>query len=360
MSTEPVHTKEAPEPFSGTHDRENGGRPSDFILRSSDGVDIHVHKDILKFVSNFFDDMFAFPSGDGDPNQIFMDGKAVVPLLEPSAVLQSLVRLAYPVYGRGVWQWQHTIMSDLDGIIAVHAAAQKYQFISVQALLENMVDSVSLLRAQPHRVFAIARLWNLPELARKAAIYTLRLPLYPAAPAFPEMELFTWAQVDKLHNFHRSCALQAEKIVTLSTANSFMSGLSVGGFGSPIVQVRTHGSESEPSPFVWRVITTHTGGCYNDPSGLDAPTVGFGDRICRRDPVPWFHTHMKQVSAELRFAPSPETVLEQVPQVTPLVRAIIDSCTICAKDADRDLSTFAKLLASDVEKSNTWTASKHF
>ncbi|KAJ7120084.1 hypothetical protein C8R44DRAFT_787594 [Mycena epipterygia] len=47
--------------------------PSDFILRSSDGVDFHVHRE-----------------ASGDPNQLERDGKSILVLPEYNTVLHKL------------------------------------------------------------------------------------------------------------------------------------------------------------------------------------------------------------------------------------------------------------------------------
>ncbi|KAJ7872237.1 hypothetical protein B0H13DRAFT_1895425 [Mycena leptocephala] len=52
----------APAPFSGDPDPENNVPAPDFIVRSGDDVDLHVHKAILQFVSVFFKNML---DGDG-------------------------------------------------------------------------------------------------------------------------------------------------------------------------------------------------------------------------------------------------------------------------------------------------------
>ncbi|KAJ7612948.1 hypothetical protein DFH06DRAFT_1015060, partial [Mycena polygramma] len=83
-------------PFSGNHDPGNDSHPPDFILRSSDGYDFHVHRDILKFASDCFDGMFSIPGGGNDPSAPFRDGKPVLILLQPKWVLYRLFSLAYP------------------------------------------------------------------------------------------------------------------------------------------------------------------------------------------------------------------------------------------------------------------------
>ncbi|KAJ7450682.1 hypothetical protein B0H11DRAFT_2076862 [Mycena galericulata] len=109
MSAGSAPVKDAPEPFSDAPDPHNTNPPSDFILRSSDNVDFHVHKQILAFVSVFFSNMFTFPCGESPPTEAQRDGK---PVLHYSFAPE-----------------------DLDSVCAVHEASKKYQFMHAEALI---------------------------------------------------------------------------------------------------------------------------------------------------------------------------------------------------------------------------------
>lgn len=177
MSQEPPPIQDAPAPFSGDPDPEDNVTAPDFILRSDDGFDLHVHKAILQFVSVFFKNML---DGAG-VGHLEKDGKPVVILSEPCVVLHRLLCIAYP--GRSLEHYS-LVAQNLDGVWAVHEAANKYLFMGVQELLEKMLESPVLL-AHPHRIFAIARLRNLPDLARKAALSTLNFPVCPPVSCSP-------------------------------------------------------------------------------------------------------------------------------------------------------------------------------
>ncbi|KAJ7106740.1 hypothetical protein C8R44DRAFT_886004 [Mycena epipterygia] len=97
MSDQPAPFQDVLTPFSGAQDGLGLHRPADFILRSSDGVDFHVHMDVLKFVSDFFDTTFSFPQASDDPNELRRDGKSILVLTEFNAVPQRLLCFAYPV-----------------------------------------------------------------------------------------------------------------------------------------------------------------------------------------------------------------------------------------------------------------------
>jgi hypothetical protein len=134
--------QDAPAPFSGAFDPEHDTHPrADFILRSSDGVDFHVHRAILCFASECFDGMFSMPL---PPDELQRDSLPVLPLLEPAAVLLRLLRLAYPASTLAHYDSDNALEADF---VAVYAAAQKYGFYGVQQLLDEM------LAAQPQHTF---------------------------------------------------------------------------------------------------------------------------------------------------------------------------------------------------------------
>ncbi|KAJ6561614.1 hypothetical protein B0H19DRAFT_1259281 [Mycena capillaripes] len=164
MASAPTPIQDAPAPFSCAPDSYNASHPSDFILRSSDGFDFHVHKDILKFASLCFKGMLAFPVDNSGRRDPLRDEKPVLVLPEPKSVLYTLLCLAYPVMSL-----HHYMLSeeDLDDIVAIHQAAHKYQFL------------------HPCRMFAIARACGFTALARKAALALLRSPADALDVEFP-------------------------------------------------------------------------------------------------------------------------------------------------------------------------------
>ncbi|KAJ7079926.1 hypothetical protein C8R43DRAFT_910022 [Mycena crocata] len=146
---------DAPAPFYGAA---TDLGPPDFILRSADQVDFHVHKDMLRIMSNMFAGMLSVPAESGIIVLLHRDGKVGWRLSEPAGVLQRLLTLAYPVTSPA----EHTLKAaDLDHIIAVLKAARFYQLLGVQKLLADLLEAPTLLDTQSHRLFAIARLCDL-------------------------------------------------------------------------------------------------------------------------------------------------------------------------------------------------------
>ncbi|KAJ7907028.1 hypothetical protein B0H13DRAFT_2332765 [Mycena leptocephala] len=333
MSDEPTPLKTPP-------------RPS-LELLTHDGVDFHVQREILKFASDCFDGMFSVAGGHGDSTALQRDGKPIVVLPEPESVLYRLLCLAYPAqtpehYTLGV--------ANLDGLVAVHQAAHKYQFISAQRLIERMLDNPTLIDARPHRLFAIARLWNLHDVARKAAISTLKYTVYPPPPAFPEMKILRWEDVHKLQEFHEKCGIAARDIAVDNARPQELP--SIGSLESS--------QESKPRPsahycddvtkqhLVWWVCKNHSPRCRTSEIRVSEP------------PVSWFRSHIARLAMQLYLRPSRDRVIAEVPTLAPAERGIIDTCAVCFKLADRDLASFTRQLAADIEASNTWLAEQTF
>ncbi|KAJ7853023.1 hypothetical protein B0H14DRAFT_2758947 [Mycena olivaceomarginata] len=324
-------------------DPENDSHLPDFILRSGDGVDFHVHRDILKFASDCFDGMFAIPGGNCDPNDLRRDGKSVLVLPEPEGVLFRLLRLSYPADTVAHYTLQR---ADLDIFVAVYTAARKYQFLRVQRVLKEMLTNSPLLDAQPHRLLAIARLCDFPELSRKAALSTLTTPLSDGVPAFPEMKLVSW---ERLARFHKSCGRKAREIALDSIVDR---------------------SNSEAQPFwisnadtdhvfAWWQYYGHSSQC----TGNCKECWGYRGELVRRGskaPVKWFRGHIPRVAAQLRLWPAPATAEREAGRVAQAERLIMDACAVCSKHADADLTCFARQLAKTIDLSNHRLADEAF
>ncbi|KAF8130039.1 hypothetical protein K438DRAFT_1695370 [Mycena galopus ATCC 62051] len=330
-SDDPATFKDARSPFSGTDNTKAFYTPSDFILRSCDGVDFHLHKDLLKLVSGCFDGMFSFPGGDADPCALMRDGKPIVVLPEPESVLQRLLSLAYPAQSPKLYLLQE---DDLDGVIALHAAAHKYQFIHVQHLLEEMLGNSDLLDAHPHRLFAIARLCDLRDLAREAALSTLKYDVHPTKPEFPEMKVLTWDHAHKLLTFHRLCGARAKEIAEENMLSSRR--INAGTRDADGNVVTTHWQF-----FVWWGAKDHGSEC--GPTSEDGSITG---------PAPWFSSLAARLAHQLYLIPSGSTAETEALSFTPAERAIIDECPGCSQRAERDLRIYTRELALEINNSH--------
>ncbi|KAH9958133.1 hypothetical protein BC827DRAFT_1112721, partial [Russula dissimulans] len=138
---------------------------ADIILESSDLIHFRVHKLVLVTSSPFFRDMFSLP-------QPTFDGLPLVNLSEDADVLNSLVSMLYPV--------PPDIPDSNDSILALLAAAQKYDMVTVQSSIRAEISYRKLLSptgAEAFRSYAIACSKRLmPEMEAMARL-TLDCPM---------------------------------------------------------------------------------------------------------------------------------------------------------------------------------------
>ncbi|KAJ7137513.1 hypothetical protein C8R43DRAFT_1072179 [Mycena crocata] len=336
--------RDAEEPFSGVADVEDNNPPSDFILRSGDGVDLHVHTNILKHASVFFNNMLD-TADSSTAHEMERDGKPVVTLPEPSAVLYRLLRMAYPArslehYSLGA--------QDLDGIWVVHQAANKYLFMDVQVLLVNMLEKMlekpTIADAQPHRIFAVARLRELPDLARKAALCTLKFPICSNTLDFPELELLTAATFHKLYDFHVRCGIAAQRI-TAENAGALDPQLTPSVAYEYITTHATNGQE-----LVWWEYGSP--GYHSDiECGPRVKQLPNADEMVVL-PAQWFQDHAARLGQRLRALPIGQTAKDEGVRPAPAELELISYCHACGVSADGDLADFAEQLAKRIEESN--------
>lgn len=96
------------------------------------------------------------------------DGLPVVPFTEDSHTLNGLLGVLYP--GRG--------MCDMDISLAANVlgAADKYCLLGVVRQMELVLSQPRVIDEDPMRVYALARRYGMPELAKRAAKETLLRP----------------------------------------------------------------------------------------------------------------------------------------------------------------------------------------
>ena len=149
------NTSAAPHPFVNTDD-------ADIVLRSQDGVEFHVHKVVLAFVSPYFKHMFLLPSNLNDGQSLPID----VP--ESSQIWESLLRLCYRV--------DDPSFRNIDAVADVIAAAIKYELLYAIKFMRTVLRSY--IQSNALDVFAIAYRLDLMEETREAAscLYSSRTP----------------------------------------------------------------------------------------------------------------------------------------------------------------------------------------
>jgi BTB/POZ domain len=124
---------------------------TDITFRSQDGVEFHVHKVVLAFVSPYFKHMFLLPSNDGQSLPIDVP--------ESSQIWESLLRLCYRV--------DDPSFQNIDAVADVIATAIKYEF--PYAIKFMRMELRSHIPSNALDVFAIAYRLDLLEEAGEAA-----------------------------------------------------------------------------------------------------------------------------------------------------------------------------------------------
>ena len=190
----PIHSYPLPECL----DR----READIVIRSSDNTNFLVHKAILASSSSVFGDMFSLPQS---PNSETIDGLPVVDISEDAELVRSLITILYPIPSE--------IPGSYDRILALLAAAQKYDMDAVQASIRGEVArrKLPVLNGkQAFRAYAIAGSSRLiPEMNLTASL-TLGYPMtfeYLGC----ELQLFERWTLRDLANVRKRCR---DKLVT--------------------------------------------------------------------------------------------------------------------------------------------------
>ncbi|KZT69327.1 hypothetical protein DAEQUDRAFT_765631 [Daedalea quercina L-15889] len=173
---------------------------ADLILRSSDGVDFLVLRDILRFASPVFADMVAVghtrPQAVGGPHaqdDELRDGCPVVPVQEDSDTLDSLLRIVFPQ--------EDPVLDDFPRLSAVLAAALKYDMVKATRLTGTKLRS--FIPQKPLRAWAVAVSNRLETEARVAAdeICGQNLTILDSFP--PEMQYVTGGAYYRLLRYQR-------------------------------------------------------------------------------------------------------------------------------------------------------------
>lgn len=183
----------------------------DIILRSADNVDFHFHKLLLSLASSFFSNMFLLPQPsplDEDADQT-KNGLPIIPVTEKSVVLQKLLSFCSPVYDTDV-----PALEDLDIVMSVLDAADKYDMKRVGIFIVKMITAPRFLEKEPMRVFAIACRYRSEAETLAAARYMLRFAVWE--PAYvSELDFISGSDFQRLVKYHASCGQAMTQLTRL-------------------------------------------------------------------------------------------------------------------------------------------------
>ncbi|KAG0709451.1 hypothetical protein DFH29DRAFT_231276 [Suillus ampliporus] len=182
----------------------------DVILRSADNVDFHFHKLLLSLASSFFSNMFSLPQPGplDDAADRTRHGLPIIPVAEKSVVLRKLLGFCSPVYDTDV-----PALEDLDIVMSVLDAADKYDMKRVGNFIVKMIAAPRFLEKEPMRVFAIACRYRSEAETLMAARYMLRFAVWE--PAYvSELDFISGSDFQRLVKYHANCG-QAMTQLTL-------------------------------------------------------------------------------------------------------------------------------------------------
>ncbi|KAI0073229.1 hypothetical protein K474DRAFT_234953 [Panus rudis PR-1116 ss-1] len=169
---------------------------AEFVIRTKPN-DTHflVSLAVLSIASPYFD---KIRSEQTPPER----GQLEAP--ESDAIIETILRFTYP-------NVPDPILHDLDDVREAFEAARKYQLRGVENKLREMMVSARFLDSEPVRVYAIARRYNLDDVACVAALSALKQP--PRWPDYEEFEHISARAYHRLIQFHRTRSNQAVNIL---------------------------------------------------------------------------------------------------------------------------------------------------
>lgn len=208
-------------------------RDADIVLRSCapDTVDFRVHKHVLAIASTFFESMFTLPQGEGWKGEGCGSGDdelclPIVDVSEDAPTLETLLRIIYPL--------PDPTIDSLDHLIAVLAAACKYDIdVAIQHLRVALL-APAFLHTNPLRVYAIACRFELDAEARLASRHTLRVNV-AECPLTDDLRHISAFQYHRLLDLHRRRAKAAQELIVYNNEFKCMmcNGTHYGAFVPP-------------------------------------------------------------------------------------------------------------------------------
>ncbi|KAF7798742.1 hypothetical protein EIP86_009967 [Pleurotus ostreatoroseus] len=182
---------------------------ADIVLRSSDGVDFHVHRMVLILASPTLQSLFTVPQPTyttPDSSEMTKDGKPIVDMHgEDAQTLEAVLREWYPSMESIAYQ-------DLSIVVKVLVMSSKFDMKGIAERMESVLQKKSFLTKDPLRVYAIASRFGLRQAAEAAAKESL---LHPAIPAkCPEdYETMSAADHHKLLAYRARCTRVLDDIL---------------------------------------------------------------------------------------------------------------------------------------------------
>ncbi|KAK2462731.1 hypothetical protein APHAL10511_005249 [Amanita phalloides] len=184
----------APHPFDDSD--------GDLILRTSDKVDFHVHRAILRLSSSVFASMLSFPQ---PPSQADGLSNNVIDVSDDSKVLYQVLSWIDP---RGTLR-----LGDLDEVAAILTCAEKYDLETVKnRLMEFGYAGRESLKQNPIALFALGQRFRHQDMADFGAKGSLQIAIMDW-PDTPLLDRITGRDYQALVHYYLHCQKAAKSVV---------------------------------------------------------------------------------------------------------------------------------------------------
>jgi hypothetical protein len=174
---------------------------ADVILRSSNGVDFRVFKNILFLASPIFADMFSIPSPPPPAtSDTVHDGLPVVPLSEDSKVVDLALRHCYPI--------RSPELVGLMDVLGLLEFQRKYQMDVLGPPLTDYLTGA--IERDPVSAYCLAIKYQYEDIAKAAARSCLKLPITELKCDI--LHCITVEEYQALIQYHNLCSVTASAV----------------------------------------------------------------------------------------------------------------------------------------------------
>lgn len=173
----------------------------DVIIRTSDGIEFHIHRRRISDISSVFADKFSLPTYTSTAANYEKKQKPVIDVSESSKVWEKLLPLCYLA---------NEPSFSLEDIRLLIEAGRKYDIPGVTTRMRALLFGQHFLEHHPFVVYALACVGGFEYVARAAARRTLSLPVYPEHAE--EFSCITGEALYRLFEYRKRCGLAASAV----------------------------------------------------------------------------------------------------------------------------------------------------
>ncbi|KAI0325191.1 hypothetical protein GY45DRAFT_1330603 [Cubamyces sp. BRFM 1775] len=273
----------------------------DFIIRTSDGVQLYIYRAFLTVASPLFADMFSLPQSSSDASGA---DEPHVTVQEDSVVWEKLIALCYAP--------KVPASADLDDLASLGRfidAGTKYQMPAAIAYVR--ASMLMLVAKDTLGVYALACVYKFSDVARVAARESLRLSIYHKCSDVA-LDLMTSHAHQRLMMYRERCGIVARSVVNKLINMNIRPANTTWPSGT-----RKPGLASSVAPHL--VNSCQRPACY---------------RVCNGKPDDQrngaFMTYLETIHAQLEYNPDPDLAYSES-----LLKAIVTTASACPTCLER-------------------------